>query len=151
MSGFGETSMGEHPFGLGSLEEAAIPAAGPTGSRYIDAVAGNYRLDDTTGHFAQMPPLRQRVLLILATVHGSSTAAPTLGIRVPRVMGSHFEQEMKAAVRFAFRQLTDVEAVMRIDDILVQRSPTALGRAEMTLSYTDLSTGRRDDVRRSVG
>ena len=89
-----------------------------------------------------MPPLRQRVLITLTTEQGSVPTQPTFGIRRPKKMGDSFEAEMKSAVRVALQQLTDVEKVMRIDQILVRKGIG--GRSETTVVYTDMTTGVPD-------
>lgn len=143
MSGFGLFPFGTGPFGFGSIAEAAIVPEPVAGSRFIDPVTRDYVFDSATGHLGQMPPLRQRVLLTLMTQLGSS-AVPGFGVRLPPKIDRTFVSSSTAMVRSALRQLTDVERIMRIDDITVD---TGGSRAAITVSYTDLTTGERDSVR----
>lgn len=143
-TGIGFLPVGTGPFGFGVPPSAAVPPTGPAGSRYINPATRDYQQDPATGQLKQMPPLRQRVLLTLLTVAGSSAAVPTMGVTYPRKMGDDFEAQVKAAVRYGMRQMTDIERVMRIDSIVVERGFS--GRGRITLSYTDLTTGLADRV-----
>ena len=142
MPGFGSAPFGSFGYGLGVPGEAALPTTSPAGSRFINSSTGDYQYNSTTGQLAQMPNLRQRVLLIALTRQGSIPTQPTFGINHPMKMGDSFEAEMKSAVRVAYQQLTDVEKVMRIDQILVRKG--AGGRSETTIVYTDMTTGVPD-------
>lgn len=132
------------PFGPGTPLTSAAPPTGEAGVRYLNPATRDYQQDSRTKQLAQMPSLRQRVLLSLMTVLGSSSALPSLGIRIPRKMGPQFEAELTTEIRFALRQLVDVENVMRLDSVLVERGVG--GRARGTVSYTDLDTGKSDSV-----
>lgn len=132
------------PFGFGVGDAAPEPPEGELQARYINPGSGDYEHNSATGLLKQMPPLRQRVLLKIRTIVGSSTVLPTLGIRLPRKIDRTFESTVRASVRAAFRQETDVERVMRIDEIGVEL--TTSSRAQITLTYTDLSTGDRESV-----
>ncbi len=142
MPGFGSAPFGGSPYGLGVPGEAALPTTSPAGSRYLNPATRDYQYDSDTGQFAQMPEIRQRVLISLTTEQGSIPTQPTFGIKRPMKMGDSFESEMKAAVRLALQQLTDVEKVMRIDQIIVRKG--AGGRSETTVVYTDMTTGVPD-------
>lgn len=144
MSGFGAYSFGLGPFGTGSPAEAPEPPTGSAGSRWIDPGTRDYALDGETGQLKQMPGVRQRVLLALATIQGSASTAPRFGVRLPTKMGTTFEAECRQATQAALRHLTDLEQVIRVDQILVERG--ARSRARVTVSYTDISTGERDSV-----
>lgn len=142
--GFGLSSFGLSPYGTGTPETSAVPASGAAGSRYINPATRDYQQDPTTGQLAQMPSTRQRVLLALLTVQGSSSVYGRFGIKLPRKMGTSFEVEMRFAVRAALRHLTDAEKVIRIDSITVERG--AGSRSRTTVSYTDLATGETDQA-----
>lgn len=144
MAGFGLLPFGTGPYGFGTPTTGAAPPVGAAGSRYINPVTRDYQIDPATGQQAQMPPLRQRVLLAVMTVLRSSTALPGMGINLPKKMGTTYEVETQNAVLLAVRQMTDVEKVMRVDRIDVKRTGT--GRSEITISYTDLTTGEQDRV-----
>lgn len=91
-----------------------------------------------------MPHVRQRVLIAVLTLQGSSTALPKFGTRLPRKMGDTFEAEVSNSVKAALRQMTDVERVMKIDGLKVERGSG--GRAQITISYTDLERNLQDSV-----
>lgn len=142
MAGFGTSPYGTSPYGFGSVDEASEQASNPFGSRFLDPATRDYRFDSSTGQFGQMPPLRQRVLLTLMTVLNSSAVAG-FGTKLPKKIDRTFVESTKQMVRVALRYLTDTERVMRIDAIEVR---TGGWRAEITVSYTDLETGVRDEV-----
>lgn len=143
--------FGSTPFGLATPVAAPLPATkGPALSRYINSDTGDFELDTSTGQMRAMPALRQRVLLIAKTTWGSSAALPTLGIRRPPKMDQTFESRMRAEVRRAYRQLTDIERVMIIEGIEIQRAPGAHGRAAVTLIYRDLTNPTPDLAQRDV-
>jgi hypothetical protein len=148
MLGMGVAPMGSSPMGVGQPEDAPPPPTGHGGCRFINAATGDYEIDPVTGQYAQMPPVRQRVLIALLTIRGSNSANPALGIKRPRKMGDRFQAEMEQAVRESLRQLTEVENVMAIDFILVERG--AGGRARVTVSYEDLTTGERDQATANI-
>lgn len=130
--------VGSTPFGMST--PVAAPAAatqGPALSRYINPGSGDYEIDDTVGQFASMPSLRQRVLLVLNTDFGTSTALPELGINRPKKITEAFVAQTLAAVRRAFYRLTDVERVMRIEDVQIVKQTT--GRVQITVVYRDLT------------
>ena len=133
------------PFGLPAIVEGD-PA--PTGlsplCRFIDSGKKDYTINSATGHFTSMPVVRQRVLLIMLTVLKSSSVLRGMGIEMPRKMNDGFEAIAQQRVRAAYRQMTEVEKVMFIDDIIVAKLST--GRASITLVYTDLTTGKPDVV-----
>jgi hypothetical protein len=132
------------PFGVGTTAPAVSAPTPGGGVRYIDPATKDYEYDSTTGQLAQMPTVRQRVLLAVMTLQGSVSVNTAKGILLPRKMGGQFDVEMKQSVRTALYQLTDVEAVLSIDDIKVE--PGQGGRARVTITYTDLTTGEEDTV-----
>ena len=130
--------LGSTPFGFGTPVAAPLPATqGPALSRYINPGSGDYEIDATVGQFASMPALRQRVLLIMNTEVGSALAMPQLGIPRPKKIDQSYVAATRAAVRKAFYRLTDVERVMRIQDIIIGKQSS--GRIGLTLVYRDLS------------
>ena len=144
MAGFGTISFGSGPYGLGTPATQADPPSGPAGCRYLNPASKDYEQDSTTGQLAQMPPLRQRVLLAVMTDIGSSTALAQLGRLRPRKIGPSFQAELSASIRAACRQMTEVERVMRIDAVTVELG--ASGRYRPTLSYTDVTTGESGSI-----
>lgn len=144
MAGFGSMSCGTSPFGLGTPVTASVPPDGPAGCRFLDPHTGDYAQDDDTRQLKQMPRVRQQVLLALKTEYGSSTADPTFGIKRPKKMGDSFESEMKDAVRSALRHLTDVQKVIRLDNIIVLKGSG--GRSKTTVVYTVIASGIDDKL-----
>ncbi len=144
-AGAGAMSAGTAPAGLHSPATVAASPDAVAGSRYINPQTGDYEIDSSTSQYAQMPPTRQRVLLALHTVFASSTGKPQFGLRAPRKMGTSFEAQTKQAARYALRHLTREDGpVIRIDGIQVDR--VGVGKAVLTVSYTDRKNGRHDRV-----
>lgn len=130
--------VGSTPFGLSTPVAAPEPStAGPALSRYINPGSGEYELDVATGQFAFMPSVRQRVLLIGKTELGSSTALPELGIRRPKKIDESFRVKIEAEIRRAFKRLTDVERVIQITSIDVEK--ISMGRVGWTMNWIDLT------------
>jgi phage baseplate assembly protein W len=134
---------GSGPFGLGTPATSEPPPTGPAGSRYLNPATRDFEVDQVTGQFAQMPPVRQRVLLALITIRGSSSVLPSFGVHVPPKMNELFEAQVRNSVASALRQLTDVEQVIRVDRIDVERGTG--GRALITVSYTNLQSGEEEE------
>ena len=111
--------------------------------RSIDPTTRDYTVDTVTGHLSQTTPVRQRVFLRLLTLRGSSTAVPELGAAIPGKMDERFTARVVAAVHEALRQEVDVERVMAILSVEVQRSNR---RAAIHVRYQDLTTGEPGDV-----
>ena len=137
-------AFGSGPFGQGTPVDATAPPSGAAGSRFLNPATGSYQVDPVSGQLAQMPALRQRVLLALITVLGSSSALQTMGIGWPSKMAPSFTAEVTAAVKAALRQMVDVEGAMLIDGITVEQGTG--GRARVTVSYTPTDTGESDEV-----
>lgn len=130
--------------GLGTPISAAEPPRGPAGCRYINPATKDYQQDPNSRQLAQMPPVRQQVLIALTTVLGSATSLTWLGIRLPRKMGDRFQAETEASVRAALRHLTETQKRIRIDTIVAEHG--AGGRGRITCGWFDLKTGKRDQV-----
>jgi hypothetical protein len=145
MAGAGLLPFGLGPFGFGTPLSVEAPPAGAAGSRYLNPATGDYEQDPTTRQFAQMPALRQRVVLALRTLLRSSTAVPTMGVELPRKMGTTYAAEVRNAVLVALRQLVEIEKIMRVDGITTVKGVG--GRSLITVSYTDLTTGEADEAR----
>jgi hypothetical protein len=90
-----------------------------------------------------MPPLKQRALLAIMTAAKSSSVLRDWGLQRPQKMGANFEQLLDSEIRRALYRLTDVERVMRIDAITIERDTS---RARPTIIYTDLNTGTKDEL-----
>jgi phage baseplate assembly protein W len=132
--------VGSTPFGTSTPVNAPDPpTAGPALARYINPGTGDYELDTDVGQLASMPAVRQRMMLIGLTEHGSSATLPDLGIIVPKKIDEAFENKLRVAIMRAYRQLTDKERSVRIDGISIEDSGV-MGRRTITISYTDLTT-----------
>lgn len=142
MSGAGLGSAGLTPFGYGTPTETDGPSVAPWGSRFINPATKDLEFDATTGQLRQMPPVRQRVLLTVLQTRGSSTTRPNEGIKRPVKMGDGFAREQEQFVRDAHRQMTDVERVIRIDQVTVTRRDSQ--GAHTDIAFTDLTTGVED-------
>src|SRR5690606_11904689 len=106
------SAVGSTPFGYATPASAPDPPMkGPALSRYINPGSGDYEIDNVAGQFADMPSIRQRVLLIAKTELGSSTALPGLGIQRIRKLDEAAEARIRAAVLAAFHRLTTIEQV----------------------------------------
>lgn len=131
------------PFGTGTPVDAPLPPRGTTTlCRFLDPVGQDFAVNAVDGHLEQMPPVRQRFLLLLSTLVGSSSTLPTLGIEVPRIIDDSFSRQVDTAVRVGARQMTEIETVARIDTVTVQAS--ALGRVAVLVAYQDLTLGTSD-------
>lgn len=147
MAGFGAMPFGGGPFGLATPPAPAEATTGGGGSRFIDPTSKDYGVDSATGQYAQMPPTRQQVLIALTTLFNSS-GVTNFGVRLPKRMGDTFEAECKSAVASALRHLTEIQKVIRVD--LVKIDKGAGGRARITVQWFDLVTGQRDQLQRTI-
>lgn len=141
--GFGTDPLGTSPFGIGTPVAAQPLPEGPAGSRYLDPLVGDYRVGQL-GQLGQMPPVRQRVLLALRTLRGSSTVLPGFGLVLPRKLDEKAEANVRNAVLAALRRMTDVERVLRVESVVAQKHPG--GRLAVLVAFSDLTTGQRDTV-----
>lgn len=121
------------------------PVLRPAGARYVNPRTGDYEVL-STGELARMPVVRQRVLLAVTTLLGSSSVVPGFGAQIPRKIDATWERRARNSIRLALSQLADVERVIRIDTILFAETNT-VGRRQITISYTDLVTTENDAVR----
>lgn len=137
--------LGSTPFGSGTPSPAAAPPSQLSQfSRYLNPGSGDFEVDPDTGQLKQMPAVRQRFLLLARTVRGSAAAMPEFGIRMPAKIDGAFAHRMRASVRDAARQMTDIEKIATVDDVLVEQLSS--GRVQVTIVYTDLTTGQTGSV-----
>lgn len=145
MSGFGTQPYGTSQYGIGVPASPDLLPIGASGfTRQIDPTTGDYSVDATKGHFVQTTSLRQRVLLRLRTVIGTSTAFPLRGVKLPKKIGAGFVEQCQQAVRDCLRQEVEIEKVMEILSITVE---TSGARSAIHLRYRDITTGEEQDVR----
>lgn len=131
------------PFGTGTPATAPEPPKGlPSLSRYLDPVTGDFAKNEVSGHLQDMPPVRQRFLLLIQTLKESSSVLPDLGITVPSIIDDSFARQVDSAVRLGARQMTEVEKVARINEVTVDAS--ALGRVRILVAYKDLTLNVND-------
>lgn len=145
MQGFGLIPVGMAPFGLGTPDPSGTPLAGTSGSRYLDTTTGDYVIDAATRQFKQMPKVKQRVLLALVTEQGTAKLLTDLGRRTPAKLGDSTQNEMQTMVAHALAQLIEIERIVELGQVLVERTPG--GRAVVTIPYVDLTTGAEDSLR----
>lgn len=141
MSGLGLFSAGLTPFGSGTPVLATPPPSDlPELANYLDVRTSDYVVEDD-GSYQRMPLTRHRVLMLLKTELGSAAYLPDVGLTLPKKMGVSFEQQAKGNV---LQALSLIGADIRIDDVTTVR--TAMGRADITVAYTDLTTGNSDTL-----
>ena len=116
--------------------------------RYINPSTRKPEISSVTGHFKTMPKTRQRVLIIMMTIRGSSSVLRDFGLGKPdKVIVDTIQAEMEREVNRAFDDMVRIEKAIRIDDVIVE--PGDFGRVAVTLVYTDL-TIRQTDQRVTV-
>lgn len=146
MAGLGNSPIGfSTPFGLGTPDAALPPPnIAPQGARFLDPVTKNYTVGPN-GEYLRMPVLRQRVILALGTIQGSSSVQTDAGIKLPSRIDSNYERRTQFAVRAALSFLV-TSGELRIDSITVNLDRP--GRTTTTVGYTDLLTGETDSATR---
>lgn len=131
------------PFGTGAPATGApLPTRPVAGARFIDPITKDY-VYEADGSYQRMPTTRQRVLLAVTTVFQSSSVLPD-GIKMPRRMGSSWEQKAKVEVERVLRPIIR-DGSMKLHGVIVERV-TPIGRSRITIAYTDLATGQRDSL-----
>ena len=141
MAGLGILPIGPTPLGAGTPDLAPAPPDGlPDLANFFNSSAGDYVVADD-GSLERMPIVRHQVLMLLSTELGTAAHEPSVGLKLPKKMGRDFEQRCREAVLLA---LEPIGADIRVDGIGVKRMGT--GRAEITISFTDLTTGNSDTV-----
>jgi phage baseplate assembly protein W len=136
------------PAGLGTPLSVADPPTGTAGVRFLNPATRDYQVDSVSGQLAQMPSLRQRVLLALMTTQASASVQPKFGLNSPRKIDGNFTANNEQRIREALRQMTEVEKVMKVTAIKTERgvSGSNTARVRTTVSYTDLTTGTNGTV-----
>lgn len=145
MAGFGSTPVATGPFGIGTPADIPEPTTGPVGVRWINPATKDYEVNSVTGNLKQMPGVRQQVMLAISTLKGTSAPNPRFGITLPNKMNETFESACKNACRKALEHLTSTDPpIINVHNITVVRGRNS--RAEITIDYTDLTSGERDSV-----
>lgn len=133
------------PFGVGTPATAeAPPTKAPVNAAFIDYRTRDYVID-AEGAIARMPITRQRVLLALSTLLGSSSVQPEAGLALPRRIDESYPQRAKAAILQALAFLVPNDIAISSDDIEVDTT-SIVGRVQIAVSYVDLHTGQPDQV-----
>jgi len=145
MPGFGTSPFGTSVMGIGApADPSTIPDGTTSVSRYVGPVSGDYEVNPAGGQLRQMSGVLQRVVLTIRTELGSVLAATKFGRRFPRKQTSSLEAEVAGELRRVLRPLTDVERVMVIESIGVQRGDG--GRVGIDLRFTNLQTGASEQI-----
>jgi len=144
MSGLGDSPVGlSTPFGVGVPDEAvAPPTVAPEQARFIDPISRDYVVADD-GEYQRMPRLRQRVLLALTTEQGSSSVLQQFGFNPPNRIDTTFERRATNSVQSALAFLITAKE-LHLDAVSVALPRP--GRVRLSVSYTDLLTGKADTV-----
>jgi hypothetical protein len=120
-------------------DEQTPPPEGLNLSRFVSIYDGSYRLRDVDTRYANMPPVRQRVVIMVRT------------LTYPKKMTKDFEAVITQRVREGMRQMVEVEKRARLDSVLVERHVDGVqGRARLTIEFTDLTTRERDSVQQEL-
>lgn len=142
MIGLGLFPVGGTAFGAGTPDAAAAPPADiPEQANFLDPATGDYVVQDD-GSYQRMPLVRHQVMMCLRTVRGSAVHEPDVGLELPTRMDQTFEQRVKGAVILALGIVGDN---LRLDNVTTVRSP--MGRADILVEYTDLTTGNSGTIR----
>lgn len=145
MTGLGTMALGTGPLGIGDPTEAdEHPDAAQSLSTWVSPATKQYEINSTTGALAEVPPVRGRMLYCLTQKLGSSALLPDDGINYPTRVDETYDNKVRAAIRAATRQLTDVEKVARIDEIIIEERGR---RSRGLVRFTDLTTGLKDEAR----
>jgi phage baseplate assembly protein W len=138
--GLGGFTLGSTPFGAGTPAEAIAPSDdSPELSNFIDPRTGDYVVNED-GSYQRMPITRQRVMMLVSTRLGSAVEQD-IGIKLPEKIDQSFPQRVREAVLEA---LLPIGEDIRIDSVTTNVIGT--GRADITVAYTDLTTGNSDTV-----
>lgn len=136
MAGLGAFPIGTTPFGAGTPAEAPVrPERPPEQAVFLDPRTGDYVVADD-GAYQRMPIVRSQALMLLKTKRGTAAHEPELGLQLPDKMDASFAQRAREAVLAALAPIGDD---IRIDAVPVKTIDT--GRADITVEFTDLTTG----------
>lgn len=152
MSGFGSSSFGAAPYGLGTPEAEETPsgkalalASNPAAlrakerARYIDPVTRQFQVDEH-GQFVGMDAVQQQVYLALRTIRGEAIPEQ-LGTEILSIqdIGDDFEQRVRQSVDDALARLVKAKLV-RVDGVDIDRPNR--NAALIRVRWTNLATLR---------
>ena len=143
MPGFGTSPYGRFPYGFSEPVSADEPPDAPEDARFLDFRTKDYIVGDD-GELERMPTTRQRVLLALSTLLGSSTVLRDFGVKLPGVIGPNDEHLVRQAVERALKHLIDEPAIV-LNSVTVEHG-NPIGRSTITVDYTDIATSEDDTV-----
>jgi hypothetical protein len=146
MLGIGVQSAGISPAGIGEVEPIGDLPLVTSGARFLDT-NGKPVIDPSTGDFAKMPEVVQRVQIALSTELASSTGDQSLGVSKITKMDETFEARSKNAALAALRKMTDAGEI-EVTSCTVTRDSAQ--RATRTVKFIDLSTGTEQTVQNRV-
>lgn len=142
MAGFGAVAVGSTPFGAGTPAEAIAPPENlPEAARFINHFTGDYEAADD-GEYKRMPITRQRVLIALGTLFGSSSVVPDLGAKLPDIIDDSYDRRAEQAIRRAVEDMVVAQEI-RVEAVIIERQG---GRVTHTVKYRDLTTSNPDTV-----
>jgi len=141
VAGLGAFQLGSTPFGDGTpVAILAPPDDLPELANFIDPRTGDYVVNED-GSYQRMPLNRQRVMMLVSTKLGSAAPEPTVGLKLPDKIDQSFPQRVREAVLEALLPIGDD---IRIDAVTTNVIGT--GRADITIEFTDLTTGNSDTL-----
>ncbi len=144
MSGWIGSPFAVYPFGAAAPANMAAPPPVPElTALYIDPRTRDHVVQGD-GESGRMPTVRQQMLLALMTVIGTMSADQGFGITLPRKIDETFERRVRTAVEIACRHITGPKRA-KITSVTTDTT-TAMGRAVVAVSFTDLTTGLADQV-----
>jgi len=146
MAGLGDSPIGfSTPFGVGTPDDATPPpTVAPQAARFLDPVTKDYAIG-SDGEYLRMPVLKQRVLLALGTILGSSSVQQKVGLKLPDRIDQNDERRVTFQVKAALAFLV-ASGELRIDEVRVNKDRP--GRDTILVAYTDLLTGASDTAQR---
>jgi phage baseplate assembly protein W len=142
--GFGNAHFGISFFGIGEPDQGTSLPENKGPARWVDSDTGDFSIDET-GAFRNMPSVRQRVYMSIATATNSIAGQETFGSELHLIdkIDSKFQTRINAAVIKALLPMTR-DGVISLGTI--ETSKRSGGRVEITISYTDLITQDKDNA-----
>ena len=139
------TELGYAPLGMPAVTNInKPPPPNKILSNYIDPQKRDY-IVSATGEYATMPVVRQKMLLALISILGSSSVLPNYGNDPPRKIDDAYKRNMENSVRLATKFITDAKEA-RIDSVIIETFGPRGDSPKVIVSYTDLTTGLSDTL-----
>ena len=131
MSGAGLSPFGTGPFGLPSNDAIAEVDGQFVSSRYLQADGTAKQTDDSTGAFVGMSDAMQRAHILIA-----------YGVRLPEILGTTTEADMRAACENALEPLTG-NPNPQVELVRVSYADNGGSFAGVEIQIRDLTDGGR--------